>query len=323
MTEAIFEELGNGIVCIDALYTATDIACCYLLESGDEYALIETGTARSVDNILATLGALGIDRQQLRYIIPTHVHLDHAGGAGQLMTLCAQAELLIHPRGARHMIDPTRLVASSREVYGPELFARLYGNIQPVEPKRVRELADGETVSLGQRKLTVRHTRGHADHHFCLFDHASRGWFSGDMFGISYRRQRYKTGSFVMPATTPTQFDPELYAQSVRELADAEPACCYLTHFSALPFERSQRDGLLRQLGRYAQLGDDYNGDPEHLERQVLQVVEEELLGFLPANDATQEAQALKMDIRLNAQGIAWWRQQRDRLAARQEPAVQ
>jgi len=191
MTEAQYERIADDLYCIDALYTAPRVACCYLVGSDGEYALIETGTARSVPNILATLDTLGIRREQLRYIIPTHVHLDHAGGAGQLMELFTEATLLIHPRGARHLIDPERLVASSIGVYGEERFRELYDRIIPVPEARLRTLEDGESFSIGSRDLLVRHTRGHAEHHFCLFDERSRGWFTGDMFGISYPSLRF------------------------------------------------------------------------------------------------------------------------------------
>jgi glyoxylase-like metal-dependent hydrolase (beta-lactamase superfamily II) len=323
MVTAVFQELDGDIACIDALYTAPDIACCYLVGSAGEYALIETGTPRSVDNIIASLDALGVRCTQLRYIIPTHVHLDHAGGAGSLMARCPDAQLLIHPRGARHMIDPARLIESARQVYGPEVFARLYGDIVPVDPARLRELRDGETLNLGRRRLTVRHTQGHADHHLCLFDHDSQGWFSGDMFGASYKRQRYERGSFLMPATTPTQFDPARYADSVRALAAAAPRWFFLTHFGALPFEQGQVHGLTRQLARYAELGETYRGGLDALVQQVKAVTEAELRRFLPADAAAREAESLDMDVRLNAQGIAWWRQQRDRKAAQSQSAQQ
>ncbi|WOJ93669.1 MBL fold metallo-hydrolase [Congregibacter variabilis] len=303
----VFQALGNGVYCIDALYTAPNIACCYLVVSGSECALIETGTANSLTNILATLQALDIDTAQLRYVIPTHVHLDHAGGAGALLQHFPEAQLLIHPRGSAHMIDPTRLIASSQQVYGEALFAQLYGVVVPVEAHRVRVLEDADTVLLGDRPLHVKHTRGHADHHFCLFDEQSRGWFSGDMFGVSYARQRYAQGAFVMPATTPTQFDPALYKESVNALCEATPQLFYLTHFGALTFEAAQRERLLRQLDAYALLGNAYAGDLNALEASVLDVTRSELAKLVPQDQTMVEAESLGQDASLNAQGIAWW----------------
>lgn len=310
MTTPHYAALGDEIYCIDALYVAPEIACCYLIGSAGEYALVETGTARSLPNVLATLDAVGVSREQLRYVIPTHVHLDHAGGVGQLMALFPDATLLIHPRGARHMINPERLVASSITVYGEQLFDELYGEILPVPEGRVRELADGERITLGKRQLLVRHTRGHAEHHFCLFDDLSRGWFSGDMFGISYPILRFANDAFVMPATTPTQFDPALYAASVRLLANAQPKQCFLTHFSALPFAPQQAALLIRQLNAYAELGDStLEGDD--LRAAVVAIAENELRPLAGDAEAARIAASMGMDATLNAQGIAWWREHR------------
>ena len=188
------------------------------------------------------------------------------------------------------MVDPTKLVASAKGVYGDELFEQLYGEVIAIEAARVETLEDDAVVALGQRRLRVRHTRGHAEHHFCLFDEQSRGWFSGDMFGVSYPGQRFESGSFVMPATTPTQFDPDLYQQSVRALASAAPRCVYLTHYSALPFHATQADSLCRQLEAYAELGDDPGTDSEALEEAVLAIARAELGRLLPADDG-REAQ--------------------------------
>jgi len=308
MTEPRFHALDHGIFCIDALYVAPELACCYLIGDGDEYALIETGTARSNDNIHAALAALGVEPAQLRYVIPTHVHLDHAGGAGLLMQQFPEATLLIHPRGARHMIDPRRLVESSIGVYGEGIFEQLYGTIRPIEASRVRALDDGATISLGRRTLRVMHTRGHADHHFCLFDEASQGWFSGDMFGVSYPRLRFAHGAFVMPATTPTQFDPEEYKRSVRRLAASQPRSFYLTHFSALPFHKAQVDMLCGQLDAYAELCASPQVSDEALEETVHSLTLERLRGFAGGDVAPETARALRADAGLNAQGITWRR---------------
>jgi glyoxylase-like metal-dependent hydrolase (beta-lactamase superfamily II) len=305
--EARYRPLGDDLYCIDALYTAPEVACCYLLGSGGEYAIIETGTARSVDNILATLRALGIQPSQLRYVIPTHVHLDHAGGAGQLMRHFHAATLLVHPRGSAHLIEPSKLVDSSRRVYGIEVFDRLYGDILPVDAARVLELEDESTVSLGDRTLEVLHTRGHANHHLCLFDRQTRGWFSGDMYGISYPTLRFESGSFLLPATTPTQFDPQEYARSLDRLAARDPRCCYLTHFGPVSFEAAQVELLKRQLQSYQALGDGNLPDAE-IPGAILSITCELLREFTSPESAEQITRSLLMDIELNAQGVSWRR---------------
>ena len=311
MNEPVFEDLGQGVYCVDALYTEPGLACCYLLESDGIYALIETGTALSVPNILAVLDTLDVAREQIRYVIPTHVHLDHAGGAGVLLELLPRAELLIHPRGARHMIAPDRLVASAKQVYGEEAFASLYGDVRAIPETRVREMADGSAVMLGSRTLRFVHTRGHAEHHFCVFDALTRGWFSGDMFGVSYPKLKFARGSFVMPATTPTQFDPAAYAASVCRLAESQPKCFYLTHFSRLSFDPAQADSLCRQLQAYAELGERGPEDPEALERAILHIAEGELARLTTPEDAANQVRTLALDAILIAPGFAWWRSTR------------
>lgn len=309
--EAPWQRLPGGIICIDAGYVAPGIACFYLVkgegERESEYALIETGTAHSLPNLLTTLNDLGIGRDQLRYVVPTHVHLDHAGAAGLYLREFPRAELLVHPRGARHLIDPEKLVASAIGVYGEETFRDLYGEIVPAPADRVRTLANGECFEVGGRRLEAVHLRGHAEHHFCLWDETTRGWFSGDMFGISYAHLRLPAGAFVLPATTPTQFDPPAYRESVRTLARREPAWLYLTHYGALAFEPAQADLLCDQLSAYEALGVRHSEDLDHALRSCTEAA---LQTLVDEDTAHAVAGALHMDLALNAQGIAWRAQQ-------------
>lgn len=319
-----FHTLPGNIVCIDADYVQPEIACFYLVGDSGEYALIETGTNHSLDNLRRALDHFGIKDPQIRYIVPTHVHLDHAGGAGRYLQAFPEAELLVHPRGARHLIDPGKLVASSIQVYGEETFAALYGEIIPAPAARTRVLEDGATFTIGQRTLQAVHTRGHAEHHFCLWDEQTRGWFSGDMFGISYPGLRFAQGDFVLPATTPTQFDPDAYIASVRTLAARNPAMMYLTHFSALPFRPEQVDRLCDQLAHYdaiartlaAAAGDDSRRDRgrylQALQDAVIERARHHLEQLTSPEQARAAAQTLTMDAQLNAQGIAFRQAQSD-----------
>ena len=181
-----FNPLADGLYCVDALYVKPGVASLYLLQDADEVAIIETGTAHSLPNLLAVMAELGIDDAQVRYVIPTHVHLDHAGGASAMMQQFPEASLVIHPRGARHMIDPRRLVEGTVAVYGQAAFDRLYGRIEPIDEARIIIAADLDRHALGGRELLFIDTPGHAYHHFCLYDETSRGIFTGDTFGISY-----------------------------------------------------------------------------------------------------------------------------------------
>ena len=172
------EQLDHGIFCLETGYHRPGTACCYLLVDHGEAAFIETGTARSVPLLLEALAQAGLTREQVRYVIPTHVHLDHAGGAGALLQHLPAATLLVHPRGARHLIDPTRLIEGAQQVYGAARFAELYGQIVAAPAERVCEALDHSSWPLGNRHLLIRDTPGHARHHFCIWDEASRGWFS-------------------------------------------------------------------------------------------------------------------------------------------------
>jgi glyoxylase-like metal-dependent hydrolase (beta-lactamase superfamily II) len=160
------------------------------------------------------------------------VHLDHAGGAGALMRELPRATAVVHPRGAPHMIDPTRLIAGTRAVYGDELYSRLYGEILPIARERLVIAQDGQRFDLGDRKFECVHTPGHALHHQAIVDHGAVSIFTGDTFGLSYREFDTAQGPWIMPTTTPTQFDPGQLKASIVRLMQFRPRRLYLTHYS-------------------------------------------------------------------------------------------
>ena len=306
-------ELSLGITCIDANYIRPGLACFYLMEEAGEYAVIETGTSRSFANLCRVMQSRAIAPEQVRYVIPTHVHLDHAGGAGTMMAAFPEARLLIHPRGAPHMADPQRLVESSEGVYGKQEFRELYGEITPVDPERMVIMEDGDRVSLGGRPLEVRHTRGHANHHFCVWDESSSGWFSGDMFGISYSWFRFVGGDYVMPSTTPTQFDPEAYIASLELLESYGPRRIYLTHYGELDYTPEKTQQLIQQLLVYAELATTYAADHGALVKALSDYSMERVreIDSHLADDELRELLAFDAD--LNAQGLRAWRQRQSR----------
>src|SRR5690348_13661727 len=158
----IHQRLGNGITCIDAGLQRPGLACCYLMQSGDQYAFIETGTAHTAPRLLALLDHLGIPRANLRYVMPTHVHLDHAAGAGILMQALPNAALIAHPRAARHLIDPSKLIAGAAAVYGEEGLRASFGTPLPVPESRAVIADDGYTLDFNGRKLVFLDAPGHA-----------------------------------------------------------------------------------------------------------------------------------------------------------------
>ncbi|HET7795523.1 MAG TPA: MBL fold metallo-hydrolase, partial [Rhizobacter sp.] len=182
--------LPHDIHVIDTGFHRPNFDAAYLLTHQGRAAFIDTGTSHSLPRLLQALNAAGLAAEAVDWVIPTHVHLDHAGGAGALMQALPRARLLIHPRGERHMVDPRALIAGASAVYGAEEVQRSYGTVVPVPQERVVVSVDGMTVHVGDvggRPLQVLHTPGHAKHHHCIWDAASRGFFTGDTFGLSYR----------------------------------------------------------------------------------------------------------------------------------------
>lgn len=223
---------SHGIYAIDAEYLYSGHAAAHLIVDSGRAAFVDVGTNDSVPYLLAALAELGIARESVDHLLLTHVHLDHAGGAGALMRELPNARAVVHPRGAPHMIDPARLIAGSKAVYGEERFAQLYGELVPIPRERVRVAADGERVSLGARTLELIHTPGHAMHHYAVVDAAHASLFSGDTFGISYPPLATARGSFITPSTVPTQFDPEQHLASIDRMLSYRPESIYLMHFS-------------------------------------------------------------------------------------------
>ncbi len=306
---AEFVEIGDGLYCIDALYVQPQVASIYLLLDGDEAAIIETGTSHSLANVCATLNQLGIDASQVKYVIPTHVHLDHAGGAGAMMSAFRQASLVIHPRGAQHMIDPGRLIAGTIGVYGEEKFKRLYGEIEPIDESRVIVAEDMARHCVGQRELVFIDTPGHARHHFCIYDAASHGMFTGDTFGISYAPMK-NLARGLLPTTPPTQFEPQPLRDSITRIMSFEPQRLSLTHYGEYLNPSAQLVSFHRWIDDYIDLCTDANpleaDDEARLEQLLTNRWQREL-----ADSNVDLGPILRIDTRLNAQGLAyWWRRQ-------------
>ena len=310
MSGKLWSSVGHGIYCVDAGYVKPGVACCYLMVEGGEVAIIETGTALTAPTIAALLNELGLPDKSVRYIVPTHVHLDHAGGAGVLMQQYPNAELVIHPRGARHMIDPETLVEGTIAVYGEEKFRRLYGNVVGVDKSRVVAAEDGYTLNLNGRILEIRDTPGHADHHFCVWDERSRGWFSGDTFGISYRGMDLPNGRYIIPTTTPVQFNAEKLLESMALLMSYKPERFFLTHYGVVEDPPLLAKQLEEQVIAFRDMAleQEQSDEPEAaIESQMMEYVMARIVAIQPDCDQQALADLLAMDINLNAQGLAVW----------------
>ena len=230
--QPVFTDLDYGITAIDTDYLRPLFDASHLIVHQGRAAFVDTGTSHSVPRLLAVLEHKGLGPDAVDYILLTHIHLDHAGGAGALARELPGARVVVHPRGARHLADPTKLIAGTKAVYGEELYRELYGDIVPIAEQRIQIVDDGDHVSLAGRRLDVIHTEGHARRHYCLVDHEASGVFSGDSFGLSYREFDTPRGEFIFPTTTPVHFDPEAAHASVERIMSFRPDAIYLTHYS-------------------------------------------------------------------------------------------
>ena len=303
--------MSDGIVTIDTGFQRPDFDAAYLIVENGRGAFVDCGTQHSIPAMLAALVGQGLSPAQVDWLILTHVHLDHAGGAGALMRQLPNARLAVHPRGAPHMIDPTRLVAGATAVYGEDEMARSYGQIVPVDAERVRVLEDGDTIELAGRTLLCIDTPGHARHHLCVWDERSRSWFTGDTFGLSYREFDNADGApFVIPTTSPVQFEPEPLKASIRAMLARDPKSMYLTHYGRVgDVARLARD-LIEQVDAMVALAHSVADQPDRHERLVAALLDL-YAGRARAHGSPltrdQIAGLLAVDVELNAQGLEVW----------------
>jgi len=301
-----------GISTVDTHFLRPQLAASHLIVQDQRAALIDVGTNFSVPPLLAALKAHQIPLENVDYVIVTHVHLDHAGGAGKLLQALPNARLVVHPRGARHMIDPSKLVAGATAVYGEAEMNKSYGVIQPIAAERVIEAADGAILSLAGRSFVFLDTPGHAKHHFCIYDEQSESFFTGDTFGISYREFDSPKGFFIFATATPVQFDPNAMHNSINRLLSYHPKQMFLTHFGKIDQVGVAADKLHASIDNLVVLMESVSdaGEKRHelLVEQMMSAFLQEIraLGCPISHEAASEI--LAMDVELNAQGLeVWW----------------
>jgi glyoxylase-like metal-dependent hydrolase (beta-lactamase superfamily II) len=303
-------EVAPGVVQLDAGYIRPRNAACYVVR-GERAAVVEAGSANTVPRILAALDALRIPRADVAYVLVTHVHLDHAGGAGALLAELPAAKLVVHPRGARHLVDPSKLVAGAAAVYGEERFRALYGELVPAPAERVVEAPEGFEIDLGGRTLRCLDAPGHAKHHYVVWDEASRGFFTGDSFGLSYRETDPGAGPFLFPTTTPVQFDPAALHVTIDRMIAMRPQRMYLTHFGALEGDVPRHAAALHEaIDEHVRVARAAPSGPGR-HPVIVEGLAQLLLARLAAHGATIAAddavEVFGTDLELNAQGLEVW----------------
>lgn len=304
----------DGVTAIDTLYVRPQLDAAHLIVHRGRGAFVDTGTTHSVPQLLAALTELGLTAADVDYVFLTHVHLDHAGGAGQLMRALPNARAVLHPRGAPHMIKPDALIAGSIAVYGEELYRRLYGEILPIAADRIVVTEDGQRLSLAGREFEFLHTPGHAMHHHAIRDLATGCVFTGDTFGISYREFDVDGRAFVLPTTTPTQFDPQQLLASIARIAAGAPPALYLTHYSRVTDVARLAGELSERVRAFAAIAEANAAQADPLPR-IRAAMRERLFTDLRAHGCrlgdAQLEQLLAGDLDLNSAGLVSWLQRR------------
>jgi glyoxylase-like metal-dependent hydrolase (beta-lactamase superfamily II) len=301
---------GNDVYLIDTLYLRPGLAASHLVVDDGRAAFVDTGAAPAAPRLLAALDELGIAREDVDYLFLTHVHLDHAGGAGQLMQALPNAKAVLHPRGAPHLIDPTKLIAGSIAVYGEVRYRELYGDIIPIPAERVLVVEDQQRLTLGKRTFEFIDAPGHARHHHCPIDLDHRVVYSGDNFVICYHELDTDRGPFMLPTTTPVQFDPDALHATIDRIMSYRPQRIFQTHFGPVSdLERLARDlhASIVELVRIARL---YANAPDRTER-----IREDMFRYFStrlddhgyAGDLAKRHELLDADVRLNTDGLEVW----------------
>ncbi|NND81097.1 MAG: MBL fold metallo-hydrolase [Gammaproteobacteria bacterium] len=306
---------GSNIFAIDALYYEPQIASIHLLREGDRIAIIDTGTQFSAPQVTAALHKLGLNHQHVDLIILTHIHLDHAGGAGTLMQQCPNAQLVVHKKGARHMAHPEKLIAGATAVYGEQGFQNLYGEVTPIDEQRMLQPEDEAILDFAGRPLQFIDSPGHASHHHCIIDQQSNSIFTGDTLGVGYRALRNDEHAFVAATTTPVQFNPVALHKSIDRVMSYEPEHLYLTHYSHVTPSARIVAGLHEQIDDFVALTEQAAEAGDAFEAQLASLLHDYLvrrcLNELPGLDPETAKHWLKLDADLNAQGLAFWWQYR------------
>lgn len=254
-------DYGNGIFGIDTEVAGmTELGATYFLP-GEHPTVIETGPATVAGNVVKGLETLGVGADDVAYLVVSHIHLDHAGGAGDLIYAFPRATVIVHEQGARHLHDPSKLMASAYRVFGPALDT-LFGPLKPVPADRMRAVDGGDVIDLGGgRTLEIIEATGHARHHMAIQDSESGVIFVGDSMGVYVPE-----ADVLRPATPPPDFDLDLALATLQRYRERRPSGLYLTHFGPAPADRDMLDEAEERLRRYGDIVHEAMQESEEVE---------------------------------------------------------
>jgi glyoxylase-like metal-dependent hydrolase (beta-lactamase superfamily II) len=302
-------EYGNGHWAYDSGYYAQGVASQHLICDGGRVAFIDAATQFQLPRALLALERLGLGPEAVDWVILTHIHLDHAGGAGAMIERFPHARLVVHPRGAPHMEDPTRLMAAAIAVYGDAETFRMYGNLIPVPPDRILQATDGMLIRLGQRDLVSLDAPGHARHHLVVHDPAAAVVFTGDVFGVSYRGTDVGGRPFLMPSTSPSQFDPKAMADTINRIVALDPKAVGLAHFGQLANPKRLAEDLLTRLDAMVEIAHRLGADVP----AITQAVQQYFLAQMRAHGSDLPESAVldlwQLDLKVSSLGLAAWKE--------------
>ncbi|SMN10849.1 Beta-lactamase related protein [uncultured Candidatus Thioglobus sp.] len=311
----IYHELDFSVTCIDTQHIRDDFVAAYLIEDSNRAAFIDTGCYLSVPTLLATLDEKNITRENVDYIILTHIHLDHAGGAGELIRHLPNAKIIVHEYGANHLINPSKLRAGVIKVYGELFFKQFLGDLIPVPMNKIIIAKEGDIITLGNRSLKLIDTPGHARHHICIWDEKSRGIFSGDTLGVSYRELDTAQGELIFPPTTPIQFDPEVWKNTIAKLMQLQPKYAYLTHFNRIEFSQKSADMLIDNINQFVEIAIQMQHQPNR-HKAIKQALLDYLLKIATQHgvvlDEEKQIKVFKDDLEICTQGLGVWLDKND-----------
>ena len=311
MKDRVLIDQGFGVYTIDTGFKRPGLVASHLIIEGGHAAFVDVGVTTKAAVLLEALESMKISPGSVDYIMVTHVHLDHAGAAGVLMQRFPNAMLVVHPSGARHMVDPAKLIAGATAVYGEEEMNRIFGEILPVSSDRLIEVPDLFKLSFQGRELLFLDTPGHARHHYCIVDQASESIFSGDTFGLSYREFDTSKGPYIFPTTTPIQFDPDALHNSIKRITEVQPKRILLTHFGCIEYSDNLATSLHQHIDKFVEIASMYSEEATSRLQRIMEGIKAWLIESLRLHGCELSEDEIltlmQMDIELNAQGLVCW----------------